>query len=422
MIKWIQSQRWLPEIAVTLITALVYGVSDYLVQGVNALYISLALCFSLLFVRRFSLISSVLILGASIAEIQLDIDPVFGGLAAAFTVFCTAAFGESRWAIVTPFAAAISAIAVIWNISFNTQLLRSFYGVSIYNEQGRWSAFIVLSLGISILIALNWFLGGYLTARYNQKFLEKQQKVVTDKQLRLAVDLAEQSERFGIARDLNQVVSQQVSSMIALADGAIYASKVEPEVSLRTLERLRGLLSNAQAEMRKLHDSLNRSVSVQPAPPNIYDLDALVVQYRELGYQVSLAHEGVQVALNPSSELAIYRIVFDALDNVRKHAPLGTSVSIIFQWTEEGLQVLVKDNGVEYARRQKAAQLGTDELEPYNVNDDLDALVQDVSGPGITAMMERAATLDGSVEAKRVPGVGFTVSLIVPSFAHLTVK
>jgi signal transduction histidine kinase len=83
-----------------------------------------------------------------------------------------------------------------------------------------------------------------------------------------------------------------------------------------------------------------------------------------------------------------------------------------FSWVEDGLQVLVKDNGIEVANRDLAdIELGE---VGYTVEDDLKALVEPISGPGFTAMRERAAIYGGSVDVTKVPGVGFTVSAIFP--------
>jgi signal transduction histidine kinase len=76
------------------------------------------------------------------------------------------------------------------------------------------------------------------------------------------------------------------------------------------------------------------------------------------------------------------------------------------------MQVLVKDNGVEVANRSILSAEG--ENSGYTAEDDLQALVQPIVGPGLTAMRERCALYGGSLEATKVPGVGFTVSAIFP--------
>jgi hypothetical protein len=59
--------------------------------------------------------------------------------------------------------------------------------------------------------------------------------------------------------------------------------------------------------------------------------------------------------------------------------------------------------------------VGEDEDAGYGVEEDFAALVEQIDGAGISAMRQRAKLYAGSVEATRVPGVGFTLSVIFPS-------
>jgi signal transduction histidine kinase len=112
--------------------------------------------------------------------------------------------------------------------------------------------------------------------------------------------------------------------------------------------------------------------------------------------------------------------VFDSLENVKRHCIVGTDVSIAFSWVEEGLQVLIKDNGVESMRR---SQVSLDvEDAGYTAEDDARSLVETIKGAGLTAMRERASLYGGGIEATRVPGVGFTVSAIFPHLRSLAGK
>ncbi|MEY4743770.1 MAG: hypothetical protein RIR34_1109, partial [Actinomycetota bacterium] len=52
--------------------------------------------------------------------------------------------------------------------------------------------------------------------------------------------------------------------------------------------------------------------------------------------------------------------------------------------------------------------------EGYTAEDDEKALTEEVTGPVITGMHERAQLFQGSVEARRVPGIGFTLNAIFP--------
>jgi len=205
--------------------------------------------------------------------------------------------------------------------------------------------------------------------------------------------------------------------VISQAEGGSYAAKANPDSALRSLERITASARAAHAELRRLYDMLNKSHTVSAAPPGLNELDDLVVTYREFGFDVSINHEGNRFEISEGAALAIYRIVFDALANARKHCIIGTNISIGFSWVDEGLQVLIKDNGIEANRRNDSGleALGSG----YTAEDDVRALVEVIQGAGLTAMRERAALYAGTVEATRVPGVGFTVSAIFPKLRAL---
>jgi signal transduction histidine kinase len=236
-------------------------------------------------------------------------------------------------------------------------------------------------------------------------------------QAKLALEVAEQNERFEIARDISELVIQRVSATISIAEGGLYAVQSEPAAATRVLQQTTDSARSAHSELRRLFDMLNKLKQVSAAPPKLDDLEPLIVAYRELGFNINLRHEGPRFELSEGAELAIYRIAFDALENVRKHAPVATDVTVDFSWTDAGLQLLVKDNGTEVANRG----LSIAEI-AYSAEEDRKALTETIRGAGITAMSERAALYQGSVEATRVPGVGFTVSAIFPRLKELSVE
>jgi signal transduction histidine kinase len=242
----------------------------------------------------------------------------------------------------------------------------------------------------------------------------------TDTQNKLSLEVAEQNERFEIARDINELIIQKVTGVISQAEGGAYAAKADPNSALRSLERVAVTARAAHAELRRLFDMLNKTHNVSAAPPGIVEIENLIITYREFGYNVSLSHVGPKFEIAEGAGLAIYRIIFDALQNVKKHCIVGTDVAIDFSWVEEGMQVLVKDNGIEVSRRNEVT-FNTEDS-GYTAADDVRALVETITGAGLTAMRERAALYGGSIEATRVPGVGFTVSAIFPHLRSLAGK
>lgn len=410
MIQWIQSRKWVPELVFGAFFALTLGITDYELQGTNGLITALLISSAFFFVREFSYISVAMVLIGSLSEISLGNLPTVSGFATAILVLTSAAFGSRLWSLLVMAATMVSGVAVAYNAAFSQSAFQQISGINVYNADGRFWMFLLASISVVGISGFAWLLGGFLMENYRQRRTKRERDIVQSINLKTMLEMAEQNQRFLIASDLNESVLQQISSMLTLTDGARYAARLEPEIAIRTLNRLAEIVRSVHEETRRLFDMLNRSVQVSAAPPNLNDLETLAVQLRAEGYPTKLTHSGARLELIPSAELAIYRIVFDAVQNVRQHAPVGTEIDVDFSWSEAGLQVIVKDNGIEVAA---SASNGTiDGI--TSIDEDLDALTREASGPGITGMRERARLFGGNIEAHRVPGVGFTVNALFP--------
>jgi signal transduction histidine kinase len=414
VIRWIQQKNWLPEASLAAFVFLLLGGLDLVTQGPIAMLGSLAIASSLLFVRRLSFLASLLVLVASLIQISFSLLPIFGSIGIPLLAFVVGAFSPKPWREVNFLMSIFGGLVFAANVGFNPTInLAIFGGVVQLDDLGKVVIFLTLSILSISLVSLMWILGQLLITRLVHIGTEFDRMVYEDKQLKLSIELAEQSKRFEIARDINETVVQKLASVITNAEGGVYAAKANPEAGLRALEKVLVSAKSAHAELRRLFDMINRGTSVSTKPPTLQDLESLAISMREKGLDVAVSNFGQQFALDQSAELAVYRIIFEALENVRQHNPRGTKAAVEISWLENGLQVMIKDNGVEIERR---AALGPNGLPvPYEAKDDLDALLEKVSGPGLTAMRERAESFGGSLEVQRVVGIGFTVSAMFPS-------
>jgi signal transduction histidine kinase len=417
LIRWIQDHKWLSSFILGAFALLLFGGIDLLVQGYPALIVAGILASSILFAAQMPAVSILLTVAGTIAEIILGLSPVAGGLSAAMALFLTAAFATRLWYSISLAVTIFSGLAVTWANTFALPIGGDVYGLVWQTELSKTTAFVVLALLVISGNILFWLLGRLAITYEVYVGTEFDRALSADTQAKLSLEVAEQNERFEIARDINELIIQKVTAVISQAEGGTYAAKADPSSALRSLERVGLSARAAHTELRRLFDMLNKTHSVSAAPPGIDELQNLAITYREFGYGVSIAHGGSRFGIAEGAGLAIYRIVFDALENVKKHCMVGTDVSVDFSWVDEGMQVLIKDNGVEVSRRAQVAL----ELEDsgYTADDDAKALVETIRGAGLTAMRERASLYGGSIEATRVPGVGFTVSAIFPHLKSL---
>ena len=417
MIRWIQDHRWLSSALLSAFSLLVFGGVDLLVQGYNGLIVAFILAAAVLFAAIIPWLSIVLTVLGTALEITLGLSPVAAVLSSAMALFLTAAFANRLWYSVSLGATIASGLAIAWYNSFQLPTADDIYGLYLQSELSRTTAFVILGLLVIAGDILFWLLGRLAITYEVYVGTEFDRALSADTQARLSLEVAEQNERFEIARDINELIIQKVTAVISQAEGGTYAAKTDATSALRSLERVAASARAAHVELRRLFDMLNKTHEVSAAPPGLDELQNLAITYREFGYNVSIAHVGPRFEISEGAALAIHRIVFDALENVKKHCVVGTDVAIDFSWVEEGMQVLVKDNGTEAYRRSQVSLDSEDTS--YTAEDDARALVETIRGAGITAMRERAALYGGSIEATRVPGVGFTISAIFPHLRAL---
>ena len=134
--------------------------------------------------------------------------------------------------------------------------------------------------------------------------------------------LAAAAERARIAREMHDIVAHNLTVVIALADGAVFAARESPEQATAAMEKVSRTGREALAEMRRLLGVLNderRRLCGSPQP-GISELNQLVDQVRTTGVPVDLEIEGDPAGLPAGVQLATYRIVQEALTNTLKHA------------------------------------------------------------------------------------------------------
>ncbi|GAA0243240.1 sensor histidine kinase [Actinomadura nitritigenes] len=199
-------------------------------------------------------------------------------------------------------------------------------------------------------------------------------------------------ERARIARDVHDIVTHSLSVMVALTDGAAYTMPTAPEQAADAVSKASQIGRQAIAEMQRVLDVLRRDTSLSTGSrrpqPGLSQLDALLTEVRAAGLPVEFVTAGRPPAMASGAELAIYRLVQEALTNVRKHAPPGTRATVRLACTETHLEVEITDDG----RRSADAPAR-----------------QRRTGHGIAGMRERVAVYGGLMQAGPLPDGGWRV-------------
>ena len=198
-------------------------------------------------------------------------------------------------------------------------------------------------------------------------------------------------ERLLIARELHDVLAHNVSLINVQAGVALHLLDEQPERARPALEAIKDASSETLREMRSVLDILRRPGEQPPRSPaaGVGGLEELIARTQAAGISVDARVSGSARGLPASVDLAVYRIVQEALTNVARHAhPAAALVRLAY--TDDSIEIVVEDDGLR-AR----------ELNGYG-------------GNGIAGMRERVAALGGDFSAGPRPDVGFQVRARLP--------
>lgn len=236
-----------------------------------------------------------------------------------------------------------------------------------------------------------WYTGKRLRARGEYLRVLQERALHLEREQLVEAERAVGVERTRIARELHDIVAHQVSLMTVQAGAAKTIANTDPEAAASAMNAVEVAGRQALDELRHLlgvlrPDSDDDELGPQPSRS---DLPRLVEEIKRAGLQVSLQQDDTQRRLPARIELAIFRIVQEALTNVLKHAGPNAQAEVRIQTARQTVTIEVEDDGVNSTRLPG-------------------------SGHGITGMRERAQSLGGTLEAGPRASGGFSVSARLP--------
>lgn len=191
------------------------------------------------------------------------------------------------------------------------------------------------------------FLVGFLWRRRAQaRALDAEARRLDAERDRVAAEAAER-ERERLARELHDVVSHTVGTIVVQAEAGDVLFDRDPEAARKSLHAIEAGAREAMTELRRLL-GLMRGADDDPAlrapQPGLADLDHLIERVRQAGLPVDLVVDGQPVAIPPALDLSAYRVLQEGLTNALKHTrDARAQVRLTFRPDE--LEVEVSDDG-----------------------------------------------------------------------------
>ncbi|QFG23569.1 sensor histidine kinase [Actinomadura sp. WMMB 499] len=227
-------------------------------------------------------------------------------------------------------------------------------------------------------------------------------RIERDREERAAAAVAE--ERARIARELHDIAAHDLSAIVVQAGAADRLLDRDPEAVRATLRSIRAQGRDTLTALRTMvglireHERADRRTDGLPAPqPVPARLEEVVRRSRDTGLAVEFRTTGEPRRLPVTVELAVSRLVQEALANAGEHAP-GAPVTVAAEFGDAALRVTVRN------------------AEPDRVPGPPGPAAADPGrGHGLLGMRERVQHAGGELRTGPRPGGGWEVTATFPA-------
>jgi signal transduction histidine kinase len=302
-------------------------------------------------------------------------------VAPAIALFNLARMGRPRAAAVCAAISGVAYFVACWGLGDTITLPAV--------ARPGWREGVLLAIAMAVLI----FLGG--TAKVRTEHMAEMMKVRAERTRAREEQERRQAseERLRMARELHDVLGHHLSLINVQAGVGLHLMEKQPEQAREALTAIKTASAEALREVRAVLDVMRAKDEPAPRRPalGLSRLDELTA---DAGLPISTKVTGDERPLPPEVDRAAYRIVQEALTNVRKHAGPGATASIAVDYLPTALHLAIRNDGPAVPDAGRAPDEG--------------------EGTGIAGMRERAQSLGGSVETGPVDD-GFLVSVLLPT-------
>ena len=308
---------------------------------------------------------------------SIDGGSAVGGL---FAVYGLGFYADRKRAfrIFVVFAAGLSALAVLLAL--------------IYETEGRW---FQCASRIGIVLGPYFFGDSRRTRNELLENLRERARRTEEDQAREARQ-AVADERSRIAHELHDVVAHSLSVMVVQATAGQRLITRSPDRAAESMASVAETGRAALGEMRRILGVLDsrpeseHGVQELAPQPGLADVDSLIERCRGAGMHIDMTRSGADVSLSAGVELAIYRVIQEALTNVLKHA--GAARVTLQLLVEDPVVIEVADDGIGLAAPKSP----------------------DGRGRGVIGMRARVESVGGEFHANPRPGGGFVIRAVIP--------
>lgn len=204
----------------------------------------------------------------------------------------------------------------------------------------------------------------------------------------------QEEEKQKIAMDIHDGPAQSMAHLLIKAELCERLMDIDKERFRQEMANFKSLARETLKELRKTIFDLR--------PMSLDDLGLIATLERYIdnfieytGIHVDFKVVGQEYPLNKSIEISVFRMIQEALSNIRKHSK-ATEANVTIEFSPTRLNVSISDNGIGF---------------------NVDALTQagdmSISGYGLANMRERAELLGGNLTIRSAPYKGTRINFYI---------
>ncbi len=235
---------------------------------------------------------------------------------------------------------------------------------------------------------------GYLSGNLND-IIDTIEDMSKKQSLGIKIIEAQEEERYRVARDIHDGPAQSLANLGLKVELCEKLLSIDTDRTKEELKNLKQLVRDNLKDVRKIiYDLRPMSLDDLGLIPTIQKYASVFSNETSIETDIKVFNDSADI--DSIVEIAAFRIVQEALSNIRKHSK-AKNVLVKIEAKRTKLYIVIHDDGI-----------GFDTEEIYNSDDSLSG------GFGLIGMKERAELLGGSLNITSVKGKGTKVILNIP--------
>ncbi|WP_236712969.1 sensor histidine kinase [Neomoorella mulderi] len=212
-------------------------------------------------------------------------------------------------------------------------------------------------------------------------------------QMALSIIRAQEEERKRVAREIHDGPAQSMANIVMRAEYCLKLLDKDPGKIREELLALQNIVMLSLQDVRKIIFDLRPMVlddlGLAPA------LKRYFATYKEqYGLEIEFLFFGQERRLDSTVEAALFRIIQEAVNNIKKHAQVNSAL-VKMEMLPDKITISIRDMG-------KGFDLNS-------VQGD-----KDCNGYGLVGIRERVQLLNGEMKINTAPGKGTHISISIP--------